>query len=60
MREAYRTNKMIVCQQLPGQNKVLKLGLIYIGKTILSYQEIERKIILILHRLNEQDGQAAG
>lgn len=52
VREAYRTNKALLFEE---SRSSLLFGLIYTAKTILSYTEIEKKIILILHRLKEQD-----
>ena len=60
IREAYRLNKTIIAGQPKSRGNQLVFGLIYTQKTILSFAEIERKIILILQRLNEQDEQAAG
>ena len=60
VREAYRNNKKSLCIYLSNHNKSMMIGLIYVGKTILSYQEVERKLILILQRLIEQDEQTAG
>jgi ribonuclease P protein component len=60
VREAYRMNKNSLLDSLGPHNKSMILGLIYVGETILSYQEIERKLILILHRLIEQDEEHIG
>lgn len=60
VREAYRRNKKPLVEHCTGNSVSVLLGLIYTGKTILSYAEIEKKIILILHHLIEQDEQAAG
>jgi len=60
IREAYRKNKYGLCDQLKRHNKSMAIGLIYVGETILSYQEIERKLILILQRLIEQDEEHIG
>ena len=60
IREAYRLNKTIIAGQPKSRGNQLVFGLIYTQKTILSFAEIERKIILILQRLNEQDEQTAG
>ena len=54
IREAFRKNKMILNDYLQENNKSLWLGLIYTGETIPSYQEAERKLILILQRLTKQ------
>ncbi|MCB2207776.1 MAG: ribonuclease P protein component [Bacteroidetes bacterium] len=55
VREAYRNNKEPLVSYLKTYNKSLFFGLIYVSETILSYREIERKLILILQRLIEQD-----
>jgi ribonuclease P protein component len=60
VREACRKQKGVLFEKKPAGNKQLLIALIYTAKTILSYAELERKIILILHRLIEQDEQAAG
>jgi ribonuclease P protein component len=60
IREAYRLNKNSLLDHLDQHNKSMDLGLIYIGETILDYQEIERKLILILQRLIEQDEEHIG
>ena len=55
IREAYRLNKHIIYEHL-GQNNIrLNLAFIYTAKSILSYQEIERKIILILQTIKKHD-----
>lgn len=59
IREAYRLNKYIITSAQNVVDNQLIFSLIYIHRTILSYAEIERKIILILQRLNEQDEKAA-
>ena len=53
VREAFRKNKAVLYDYLQENNKSLWLGLIYSGETILSYQETERKLILILQRLTK-------
>ena len=60
VRESYRKNKSALYKALSNSEYQLLIGLVYTGKTIMTYTEIERKIILILHRLIEQDEQAAG
>lgn len=60
MREAYRLNKDLLYQNRTNEARLLLLGLIFTGKTIPDYKEIEQKIILILQRLNELNGKAAG
>ena len=60
VREAYRKNKFPFIVSLKKNDSLVVFGLIYTAKTILSYAEIEKKIILILQRLIEQDEQTAG
>lgn len=60
IREAYRKNKEPLITTLREKDIVLVFAIIYTAKTILSYAEIEKKIILILQRLIEQDEQAVG
>jgi ribonuclease P protein component len=60
IREAYRLNKTIIADHPKRIDHQIVFGLIYTQRTILTFREIERKIILILQRLNEQDEQAAG
>ncbi len=55
IREAYRKNKKILIDSKLTERNLMLLALIYTGKTILSYAGLERKIILILQRLIEQD-----
>lgn len=49
IREAYRKNKVLVYEQA-GERKY-SLMLIYTGKSIVPYQELEEKIIKLLKRL---------
>ncbi len=60
VREAYRNNKEPLVAHLDTHNKSLFFGLTYVSETILSYEEIERKLILILQRLIEQDEEHIG
>ncbi len=60
VREAFRKNKLPLNAYLEKNNKSMLLGLIYTGETILPYQETERKLILILQRLIEQDEKTVG
>lgn len=60
LRESYRKNKGILRKLPEGDDGVMLLGIIYTGKTILPFKELERKIILILRRLNEQDEEIVG
>lgn len=56
IRESYRKNKQLIWEAYSDKpNEQLLLSLVYIGKTITSYSELERKLILILHRLIKKD-----
>lgn len=52
-REAYRVHKHELWNSQSNKGQQLLLGFIYIGKTILTYSEIEKKLILILQRLSK-------
>lgn len=60
MREAYRTNKQLLNIYSGKEAQQLLLGIVYVGKTILSYAEIEKKLILVLHRLSKKDEEIIG
>jgi ribonuclease P protein component len=51
MREAYRRNKSGIYEILTRNAKQYDLGLVYTGKEIIPYQDIEKKIIQVLKRL---------
>jgi ribonuclease P protein component len=51
IREAYRRNKEILSVSLKEKNKNIALMLLYNGRKIESYQEVETKITLILQFL---------
>ncbi len=55
VREAYRKNKSILLEQENYEENTLLVGLIYVANTIMDYHQIEKKIILILHRLKNRD-----
>ena len=54
IREAYRKNKSELYLKLESSNTNIVFMLIYTGSSILSYQEIEKKIIVVLGRLMEE------
>ncbi len=54
IREAYRKNKHELYFKLSEQKQQIVFMIIYGAKDILSYQEIEDKIIVILSRLKEE------
>lgn len=51
VREGYRKNKALLYEGLDKSGSKLAIGLIFTGKTKPSYQEVEKKIILVIHRL---------
>ncbi|MCK5776477.1 MAG: ribonuclease P protein component, partial [Bacteroidales bacterium] len=56
IRESYRKNKHIVWDRYKNKpHDQLLISVAYVGKTIEPYSEIERKLILLLHRLIEKD-----
>jgi len=56
VREAYRKNKHIIWDYLSDKpNNQLIISVVYTGKTIASYSELERKLILVLHSLIEKN-----
>lgn len=58
IKEAYRLNKGMLADYLSGQGKCMRLAILYQGDGVPVFSEVERKIILILHRLiliNEED-----
>ena len=57
-REAYRKNKLNLLNTIKARGNSLSMILIYTDKTILSYKEIEQKIILILQRLLSENEQS--
>jgi ribonuclease P protein component len=54
IREAYRKNKNILYDYLIPRQKNIALMIIYTGKEIQGYRDIENKIILTLQRLTEE------
>lgn len=60
MREAYRRHKNLLYEQLGSSGKTMAIALVYTGREVLAYSDIEEKIILCLQRLggvNEKDAQ---
>ena len=54
IREAYRKNKSELYFQLDEYDLKIVFILIYTATKILSYREVEEKIIVILNRLKEE------
>ena len=59
IREAYRKNKEILYDALKESGKKLAFMLYFSGKIIISYNEVENKIILILQRLAKENEKVA-
>lgn len=59
IREAYRKNKYLLCDTNTNENikcfKTYTIVLIYVGKEVVKYQEIEKKINLILQELKHKN-----
>ena len=55
IREAYRKNKHVLYEAFGKTPKKYALIFIYTGKIIISYKEVESKIILILQRLVKEN-----
>lgn len=55
IREAYRKNKYILNDFLQANNISYIFSIIYISKEILPYDELERKIILLLQKLIKEN-----
>ncbi|HAK00352.1 MAG TPA: hypothetical protein DCM62_10025 [Bacteroidales bacterium] len=53
IREGYRTNRQHLTEALLTENQVCLLALSYSSRQILPFSEIERKIVVILHRIGE-------
>ncbi len=51
IREAYRKNKYLLSETLQLKNKQCLIALVFTGKTIISYAEMEKAIKQILNRL---------
>ena len=54
MREGYRKNKHELYETLNEPKANLALGLVYTGREILTYQEIEPKIKAVIMRLKQE------
>jgi len=55
IREAYRLNKNILYDNMHEETHFLDIAFVYTAKSILSYSEIERKIILILQTIKNKN-----
>jgi len=53
MREAYRKNKLPLYGQLEKNQEQLLIAIVFIGKKMPSYKDIEEKIIILLQRLSQ-------
>ncbi len=54
IREAYRKNKQSFYEFLTQRNKTCVLALLYVSVEIVSYAEIEKKIIVALERCKQE------
>ncbi len=60
MREAYRRNKGLLYDHLAARECAIILSITYNTRETLSYDEIRQKIIVLLHRLNEDVKKVTG
>jgi ribonuclease P protein component len=54
IRESYRKNKQGLYAFLEQENKLCLLAIIYTGKLVLDYEEIEPKIIVSLQKIEQE------
>jgi ribonuclease P protein component len=59
MREAYRLNQQLLEPPSGKEGEKYLLGLLYVGKGEAPFDEVRRKIILILQRLSRLDEKPA-
>ena len=51
IRESYRLNKSIIYNPLNEENSTILLGIIFVGKEMMEYKEIEKAMIKALTKL---------
>ena len=54
IREAYRKNKMLIYDPLQSNETNILLGIIYVGKEIMTYSEIEKSMNIGLNKLRKK------
>jgi len=54
LREAYRRNKEILYSEINQNRKPILLGLLYMGKELLSYMEIEKSMKKALAKIKDE------
>jgi ribonuclease P protein component len=59
IRESFRKNKHPLYEILKKKNLSIALMIIYIAKEELPYQEIEKKMVVSLHKLTEQNNNSS-
>ncbi len=60
IREAYRINKHLLYRLVETKNISVNLLLVYVSTEIISYSEIERKLVALLQRLAKRLEESAG
>ncbi len=60
IREAYRINKHLLYRLVETKNISVNLLLVYVSTEIISYSEIERKLVTLLQRLSKRLEESAG
>lgn len=51
IREAYRKNKSLIYEVVKQKDRTIALMIIYTAKDMLSYQEIEKKMVVSLQKM---------
>ena len=54
IRESYRLNKSSIYETLNHNDSKILLGIIFVGKEMMKYKEIEKAMIKALNKLQEQ------
>lgn len=60
MREAYRKNNTKLISSIDQSKTQCALGIVYVGTEMLSYADIEKKILLVLQRLQREYEKTVG
>jgi ribonuclease P protein component len=60
IRESYRKNKYVLFEDNVDRKETLLVAFIYVADTVMKYNDLERKIILILQRLKKHHEKDIG
>jgi len=53
IREAYRKNKEIIYNEIDTTQSQVLLGILFVGKEVMQYHEVEKSMIKALHKLRK-------